>query len=229
LNDQAREAGGFTPVILRSPVLARLDWLEHGFGTRLAPDWPPAPAYANLRQIHSDIVINAGAGACGMLGEGDGLVSREPGLWLGVRTADCAPVILADSRHRAVAVIHAGWRGAVGQILARALDRMQSDFGSRPSDLIAAVGPAIGPCCFEVGEDVAGQFAPWWPERTDLNRKTKINLGATLARQLATAGLTPENIAVLGECTHCSPERYHSFRRDGQAAGRMVSAVRILA
>ncbi len=227
MNDQAREAGGFTPVILRSPRLAALEWLEHGFGTRLATNWPPEPGYVNLRQIHSAIVVNVSAGASGMSGEGDGLITRAPEQWLGVRTADCASVILADRRLRAIAVVHAGWRGTVAGILEHTIDRMGSDFGSRPAELVAAIGPAIGPCCFEVGEEVARHFAAWWPERTDLDRKTRVDLAGTLARQLLAAGVSGASIERVGECTHCGTERYHSFRRDREASGRMVAAVRI--
>src|SRR5262245_50833031 len=110
-------------MILQSPQLAALDWLEHGFGTRLSTDWPPVASYVNLRQIHSGIVFRAEQDASGVLGEVDGLVTNQPGLWLGVRTADCAPIILVDSIHRAVAVVHAGWRGAVSSILERAVER----------------------------------------------------------------------------------------------------------
>lgn len=220
-------------MILRSPQLAALGWLDHGFGTRLAPpDWPDRH-YVNLRQIHSDVVMRAGGEACspsGVLGEGDGLVTNQPELWLGIRTADCAPVILADQAHRAAAVVHAGWRGTVNSILARTLERMKADFGTRPQDLVAAIGPTIGPCCFEVGEEVARQFIPWWPERTDLDSgRAMIDLAGTLRLQLTAAGLEPVNVAAIGECTRCQAGRYHSFRRDREASGRMVSAVRIRA
>jgi len=206
-------------MILRAANLSALKWLEHGFGTRLSVDWPPEP-YANLRQVHSDIVVSAGAEACGFLGDGDGLVTATPGLWIGVRTADCAPVILADPVRRAVAVIHAGWRGTVGMIVARAVARMGAEFGSRAADLVGAVGPTIGPCCYEVGPEVARQFAPWWPDAGD-----HVDIGGTLRLQLTELGL--EQIEVTGGCTRCGSDRYHSFRRDGAASGRMISAVQV--
>ena len=215
-------------MIVQSPQLAALEWLDHGFGTRHSPDWPPA-GYVSLHQIHSDIVMRVGAGVQGRLGEGDALVSNKPGLWIGVRTADCAPLILADPPHRAAAVVHAGWRGTVSQIAGRALERMAAEFATRPEDVIAAIGPAIGACCYQVRADVARQFAAWWPERTDLNGQTHIDLAGTLRRQLLLAGVEAANLSVTADCTRCGSDgRYHSFRRDGAAAGRMVSAFRIL-
>ena len=190
-------------MILQSSQLAALDWLDHGFGTRLSLDWPPDPRYVNLRQTHSNIVIEAVRGAEGVVGEGDGLVTNQPGTWIGVRTADCAPLILADPVHRAVAAVHAGWRGTVRGIAVQAVTRMQELFDSAPGDLVAAVGPLISPCCFEVGPEVAREFQPWWPERNDLNRKTTIDVARTLERQLVEAGLTAAKIQVIGECTRC--------------------------
>ena len=210
-------------MIIRSPLLEEFDWLEHGFGTRLTTDWPPGSGYANLRQIHSDLVVEAAADACGVLGEGDALVTRAPGVWIGVRTADCAPVILADPASRAVAVVHAGWRGAVAGVALRALEAL----GARRPQLAAAIGPTIGPCCFEVGSEVAEQFRPWWPERADLDRQTTVDLPETLRRQLIAAGVEPSRIDAAGECTRCGADRFHSFRRDREASGRMVTAVRI--
>ncbi len=215
-------------MILRSPQLAALDWLEHGFGTRLSPDWPPEPAYVNLRQIHSGIVIEAGEGAHGSLGEGDALVTRQAGMWIGVRTADCAPLILADPANRATAVAHAGWRGTVAGVAVRAVERMQALFGTAPCELLAAIGPAIALCCFEVGPEVARQFRAWWPERSDLDCRARIDMPGTIQRQLIASGLTPGNISVVRECTQCGSECFHSFRRDREASGRMVSAARII-
>lgn len=209
-------------MILAAPQLAALNWLEHGFGTSLSTDWPPEPDYVNLCQIHSDVVVMVSGGQTqGVLGEGDALVSRQPGIWMGVRTADCAPVILADPLHQAVGVVHAGWRGTVNLIVSRTLERMAAEFGTRPGDVMAAIGPAIGACCYEVGADVARQFAPWWAERADL----RVDIPATIQRQLTAAGVDPANIGRVGGCTRCSSGRFHSFRRDGAAAGRMVSAV----
>lgn len=217
-------------MILTAPPLAALSWLDHGFGTRLSTDWPPDPNYVNLRQIHSDVVVTVSRDQVeGVLGEGDALVSRQPGIWMGVRTADCVPLILADPLHQAVGVVHAGWRGTVNRIATRTLERMAAEFGTRPADVIAAVGPAIGPCCYQVGADVARQFAPWWADLRESDSQAHVDITATLQRQLTADGVQPAHISMVGSCTRCgSSGRYHSFRRDGAAAGRMISAVRIV-
>jgi len=112
-----------------------------------------------LRQIHSDIAhcIHAG-NANEEASQGDALFTRLPGILLVVQTADCVPILFADTKNRAVAAIHAGWRGTLARIAVKALGRMKMEFGTRPGDVIAALGPAIGRCCYEVGSDVARDF-----------------------------------------------------------------------
>jgi polyphenol oxidase len=115
-----------------------------------------------LRQVHSDIVhqvdeVNPAPGA--EAPKGDALFTREPGVVLAVQTADCIPILLVDTKHKAVAAIHAGWRGTLQRIAEKTLGRMQMEFGSQPKDVVAALGPGIGRCCYEVGHEVAGEFA----------------------------------------------------------------------
>lgn len=119
-----------------------------------------------LRQIHSDIVhrVDSPDRAAGDPLGGDALVTRAPGCLLVIKTADCVPILLADSKQRAIAAIHAGWRGTVHRIAAKTLGRMQMEFGTRPQDVVAALGPSIGRCCYEVGEDVAREFHAQFPE-----------------------------------------------------------------
>ena len=112
---------------------------------------------ATLRQIHSDRCVPAG-GQCGCLGEGDALVERAPGTLVGVKTADCIPILLVDAETRSVAAVHAGWRGSANRIAMRAVEAMAREFGTEPGDLHAAIGPGIGLCCYEVGPEVAGRF-----------------------------------------------------------------------
>ncbi|MDE3110810.1 MAG: peptidoglycan editing factor PgeF, partial [Acidobacteriota bacterium] len=111
-------------------------------------------------QIHSDLPhrVDALFARSEDPPRGDALYSREPGFLLAAQTADCIPILLADTRLRAVAAIHAGWRGTLRRIAAKTLGRMQMEFGTRPEDVIAALGPGIGRCCYEVGEDVAREF-----------------------------------------------------------------------
>ncbi|MBZ5502057.1 MAG: peptidoglycan editing factor PgeF [Acidobacteriia bacterium] len=119
-----------------------------------------------LRQIHSDIVhrVDSPDTAAGDPPGGDALFTRAPGCLLVIQTADCVPILLADTKQRAIAAIHAGWRGTVRRIAAKTLGRMQMEFGTRPQDVVAALGPSIGRCCYEVGEDVAREFHAQFPQ-----------------------------------------------------------------
>ena len=203
----------------------RLKWLDHGFGTRLAGSWTPGPPVW-VRQVHSARCVPAG-GVAGCLGEADGLVSDRPGAYLTIRTADCIPVLLADERVRAVAAVHAGWRGTAEAIVAAAVGTLGERFGSRPEDLWAAIGPGICPTCYEVGPDVAMRFARWFPERTDLAAQCRLDLAEANRRQLLEAGVGAERIFSGAPCTCCRAGEFHSWRRDRVKTGRMVSAVAI--
>ena len=143
--------------VYRSSELDALPWLIHGFGTRQS-DIPGRFAnLATVKQIHSAICV-AAEGRCGVLGEGDALLEDQPGSAIAIKTADCIPILLVDQRHRAVAAVHAGWRGTVARIAARAVEAMRQRFGAEPRDLHAAIGPGIGKCCYEVGAEVAAEF-----------------------------------------------------------------------
>jgi YfiH family protein len=207
--------------IIESGLLSRIPWVWHGFGTRLSGDWPGE--YAKLKQVHSNAVLLAGENQ-GCAGEGDALVSSTPGQRIGVRTADCVPILFADPDRHAVAAAHAGWRGTVAEIAVATVTRMQELYGSDPRRIHAAIGPAIGECCFEVGAEVAGQFVRWFPNVQIL---THVDLVEANYRQLLISGLLPEHIDAPRLCTVCDPDRFHSFRRDKEQSGRMVSAIAI--
>lgn len=177
------------------------------------------------KQVHSDRVLVADR--AGDLGEGDALISNRPGLTLAIRTADCLPILIADPTKHAIAAVHAGWRGAADNIAAKTVAALTERFGSRPEDLLVAIGPGIGVCCFEVGPEVAARFVPFFPERTDLDGKTRIDLAETIRRQLGRNGVTVGQIVTAALCTCCQPDTFHSYRRDRDAAGRMISSVRI--
>ena len=203
--------------VLQSPVLTGLPWLTHGFGVRSSENW--IPAYTSLKQIHSSKVIVAD-GRRGILEEGDALITSEAGNWIGVRTADCVPILIADPEKRAVAAIHAGWRGTVASIVTQAVERMTHEFGTNPDRLLVAIGPAIGPCCFEVGPEVAQQFH---------SGARTIDLVTANSQQLIDAGVQPDRLDAMRLCTVCNdPGQFHSFRRDKEQSGRMVSAICIV-
>jgi YfiH family protein len=200
--------------IYRVTELDGFPWLVHGFGTRLA-DIPTCFAQlATLKQIHSSSCV-AAEGRAGILGEGDALIENQPGSVVAVKTADCIPILLVDERLRAVAAVHAGWRGTVAHIAAHAVAAMARRFGTRTEDLHAAIGPGIGKCCYEVGAEVGAQFGG--------QGRGHIDLPAANRRQLEEAGVTPERIYASNLCTMCRAEEFDSFRRDQEAAGRMYS------
>ncbi len=210
--------------VLRSPLLASLPWLEHGFGTRHAPDWPPEPA-AELEQIHSAAVHVAAGGRTGRIASGDALVTAVPGLWLAIRTADCLPVLLADPESRSVAAVHAGWRGTADGIVRAALELLVCQFGARREQIVAVIGPGIGPCCYEVGAEVQERFREW----VDQSREGRLDLAEVNRRQLAASGMDPSRIETLAACTRCDAANFFSYRREPGETRRMRSAIRIAA
>ena len=204
--------------IYRVPELDGFGWLVHGFGTREADVLKQFVRLATLKQIHSAACVAAG-GRSGILGQGDALLENTPGAVVAVKTADCVPILLVDEQRRAVAAVHAGWRGTVGGIVAQTIAGMQQRFGTEPAHVHAAIGPSIGPCCYEVGPEVAEQFGE--RGRTNLDLPT-INRG-----QLLMAGVTAGRIYASNLCTMCRPGEFHSYRRDRDGAGRLYSFVGI--
>jgi YfiH family protein len=203
----------------RVSELDEFDWLVHGFGTRRADIPARFERLATLKQVHSAECV-AGAGRGGELGTGDALLENTPGAVVAVKTADCIPLLLVDPGHRAVAAVHAGWRGTVAGIAQSAVAALGAQFGSPAGDLRAAIGPAIGKCCYEVGAEVAARFG--------VDGRAHIDLAETVRRQLEAAGVGGQRIYISGLCTQCRAGEFHSFRRDGAAAGRLYSFVGIL-
>jgi polyphenol oxidase len=204
--------------VYRVPELDELRWLVHGFGTRRAE----TPAnLTTLKQVHSSTCVFAG-GRTGVLGEGDALLENTPGSAVAVKTADCIPVLLVDRCRRAVAAVHAGWRGTAAEIVREAVEHMRREFGSDAAALDAAIGPGIGPCCYEVGPEVAEHF-PQSSLETGRDGRARVDLAGANRRQLVASGLDSARIYISGLCTMCLPGEFHSYRRDKQDAGRMFS------
>jgi YfiH family protein len=204
--------------IYRVTELESLPWLVHGFGTRLADIPAQFGHLATLKQIHSSCCV-AAEGRSGILGQGDAVLENTPGSVVAVKTADCIPILLVDERRRAVAAVHAGWRGTAAGIAAGAVGAMRQRFGTEAGDLHAAIGPGIGKCCYEVGPEVAAQFGE--------QGRAHLDLAAINLRQLLDSGVTPQRIYASNLCTMCRAGEFHSFRRDGEAAGRLYSFVGI--
>jgi YfiH family protein len=201
---------------------------------------------ATVRQIHSSrsIVVNAGnAGiASELVPQADGIMTNHSGLMLGIQTADCIPVLVADPVQRAVAAFHAGWRGTVERIVELGIRRMREEFGSDPANLVAAIGPGIGACCYTVGDEVLARFDAGFSYSRELfsegsdgadaangavRSALRLDLIEANHRQLLAAGLDAGSIAVVGGCTACQPGRFYSHRASGGHAGRMMAVIGI--
>jgi YfiH family protein len=162
--------------------------------------------------------------------EGDALITDKAGLSIGVRTADCVPLLMLDGNKRAIAAVHAGWRGTAAEIAKRAVEQFASAFGSAPADLFAAVGPCIRECCYEVGEEVALQFSKQFPEWGEEDRANRnLDLVQANRRQLIAVGVPAHQIFDSGLCTACISTQFFSYRREPDNPGRMVSAIKRLA
>jgi YfiH family protein len=203
--------------ILTSATLAKAGFL-HAFPTRDTPDATLLEALATgtviqVKQVHGAKAVLA-AEAAGQ--EADALVARAGDGAVGVRVADCVPVLVADPASGAVAAIHAGWRGVVGGVLGAGVELL----GGR--GLVAAIGPCIGACCFEVGRDVGEKLGFVVGETGD---KAYVDLRAAVRAQLRALGLADGSIEDVAGCTKHDPERFHSYRRDGANSGRMLAAI----
>jgi polyphenol oxidase len=209
-----------------------------------------------LRQIHSSVLVFAGPGSAERRSKGDGLMTDRPGLLLGVQTADCTPVLVADRKRKVVAAFHAGWRGTVKRIVESGIGRMRLEFGSRPEDLIAAVGPGIGPCCYQVGEELLSEFESQFvyardlfhevynsdpvttkypmlfltqraPGHSPIGPSLHLDVAEANRLQLLDAGLKPGAIQMIGGCTACHRELFFSHRESRGRTGRMLNVIGI--
>jgi purine-nucleoside/S-methyl-5'-thioadenosine phosphorylase / adenosine deaminase len=213
--------------------------------------WP----LITLRQIHSDIIHCVDSLPSDHL-TGDGMITAAPGLLLAIQTADCLPVILVDARRHVVGVFHAGWRGTVKRIVEKGVGEMHRCFGSRARDLKAAIGPGIGGCCYEVGEEVRIKFESQFeygaslfhevkdsdpvrekypllfltaraPGHGELPKKIFLDLVEANRQQLLAAGVLKKNIESSAFCTNCHPELLFSYRAEKGKTGRLMGVAGI--
>lgn len=211
-----------------------------------------------LRQIHSNLVLVAKKDDLNRERprKADGVISAVPGLLVGIQTADCIPVLVADRRQRVVAAFHAGWRGTVKRIVELGVGRMRLEFGCRPEDLIAAIGPGAAQCCYSVGEELLSEFESQFSYARDLFREVfdsdpvrtrypmlfltqrapghspigpqlHLDLIEANRRQLLDAGVKASAISTTGGCTNCHAELFFSHRASRGHAGRMMSVIGI--
>ncbi|OLE48825.1 MAG: hypothetical protein AUG46_02480 [Acidobacteria bacterium 13_1_20CM_3_58_11] len=205
-----------------------------------------------LNQIHSDVIHLFDAAPTTPC-QGDASATNRPGLLLSVQTADCVAILLVDPKKRAIAAVHAGWRGTLQRIVAKAIGKMQMQFKTKPADLLAAIGPAIGGCCYEVGTEVAIQFqsqfadAPEWfdefrtgdepnpiqwldmmpPGHQPPPKNVLLDLRKANRAQLLHGGLGTVNIFCSDLCTACRGDLLFSYRKEGATSGRLMSVIGI--
>ena len=213
--------------------------------------WPTV----QLKQVHSGIVHPVDRAHHEAL-TGDGLITNTPGLLIGIKTADCIPVLVVDTKERAVGAFHAGWRGTVARIVEKGVGDLQHHYGSNPRDVLAAIGPGVHNCCYTVGEELVHAFESQFAYAKDLFREeydfeslhnkypmlflnqrapghgepaTKIQLDLVEAnrRQLLDAGVPEKNIFAFADCTSCDTKRFFSHRAEFGKTGRMMAVIGI--
>ncbi len=199
----------------------RLVYIPSGLPPRSALEGPP----------QADVATDGGRA-------GDALVTAEPAILLAVRSADCMPVLLVDPRRRVVAAVHAGWRGLLGRVAEKAVGEIVRLFGSRPKELLAALGPSIRACCYPVGPEVVDAFCgsflhgeKYFQTQPGKGNRTSsaahLDLAEVARDQLRSAGLTPRHIETAEFCTACRTDLFYSYRKEGSSTGRMMAVVGI--
>ncbi len=187
-----------------------------------------------MRQVHGCDVFRVNDGTPAMPPQVDAIVTDRPDAALAVQVADCVPLLLADPRTGAVAATHAGWRGTAANVAAVTVAQLVRDYDVRPADLIAAIGPSIGPDCFQVGPDVReafvnGSSANLQPGRwfaPDTGDRLRLDIWRANHDQLVASGLDPSNIHIAGLCTVTHAEHFFSYRREQQGTGRLLGVIR---
>jgi polyphenol oxidase len=224
--------------LIRPEIFARFADLDSGISTRQDPvvsqvisaDERARTEFLNdlgirsqssamPEQIHSDSVIRIDAP--GTFRGCDGLVTNIPGIALTVKAADCVPILIYDPKNRVISAVHAGWRGVAKGIVKNAVEIVKNEYKTRPENIYAFIGPSAGVCCYEVDDNVAVMFK----NKIVSYNKPHIDLKKENRDQLIISGVQEENIEVSSSCTICSANQFHSFRRDGNKAGRIIAAI----
>lgn len=204
-----------------SHVHENLDRLHHALGLERA-------ATVDAGQAQADRVAHVTDAERGTRIKGvDGLITNRRNLPLMLRFADCVPIVLYDPKNQAIGIAHAGWRGTVSKVLTNTVQAMGETFGTRPRDLIACIGPSIGPCCYEIGGDVREKVEQAYPGTSDLllteNGSTRLNLWEANASQLRALGAGQVEMA--GVCTADSTHDFYSWRRENANTGRFAALI----
>jgi len=219
---------------IKADNISEIGGIVHGFSDRgFKGDMEEAASYFGLKriftlnQVHSSKVFVIKEELGDSEREGDAIVTGLKGIGIGVFTADCQPILLVDANASIMAVVHAGWRGTLSQITKRTLLTMKEKYGVDPSNICAALGPSIGRCCYEVGEDVASLFKNRfenWEKFLSKRSAPKYVLDLKEANRTGLSEQGVRNIEVMDVCTKCDTE-FHSYRRDGKHVGKQLSFV----
>jgi YfiH family protein len=183
-----------------------------------------------MRQMHGDNIVEIKDDKLKEAGEADGMVTAEQGVYLGVLTADCVPILFIAPKQKLAAAVHAGWKGTVAGIAEKTVRLFKSRYGVEPVNLEVALGPSIGVCCYEVRDDVAGPLMKQWGRLTTpsirvAEGKTYVNLSRLNRDILRAAGIPGSQLFQVGPCTACSPVEFFSYRRERRETGRQISVV----
>lgn len=245
---------GVTPADEKDAVLRNRELFAKSIGA-INPSGTPWPLL-ELKQIHSALVHRIDKLPKSLL-TGDGLITSTPGLLLAIKTADCTPVLVVDSKRRVVGAFHAGWRGTAARVVEKGIGEMRRQFGSDPRNLRAAIGPCIGKCCYVVGHEVEAEFESQFsyarelfhevfnsnslhvkypllflnqraPGHGDPASDIHLDLVEANRRQLQDAGLANEQIEIVEGCTACDTARFFSHRAEFGKTGRMMAAIGIM-
>lgn len=222
---------------IKSKLLSSLPGVAHGFGDRTVGADPSEVAgsfglsgIARLNQVHGNGVFVLREGDVrgrGVVSEGDAIVTSVRGIGIGISTADCVPILITDARGTVAGAVHAGWRGTTARILRHTLEKIEEEYGLKPSSLNAVIGPSVGRCCYEVGEDVASLFRDGFDDGIEYlvetnGSKYMLDLPGINRSALEMAGVA--NIDALGICTKCNPN-FYSYRREGKGVGSQLSII----
>ncbi len=220
--------------MMQSDLLRTIPGIVHGFGMRgialdeyLRESGIDRGATFSTNQIHGNCVHHLHSRRGRELLEGDAFITDQPGVVCHVRTADCVPIIIVDASRKAVAAIHAGWRGTVCDVIGETMREMARIFGTKASDCVAAVGPRICGACYEVGDEVIEGLVSLGIGDSWRADESRVDLGAANRKLIIRAGIAPDNVEMLSYCTRCD-ERFASFRRDRSDTERQVNFVIIL-
>jgi polyphenol oxidase len=183
-----------------------------------------------MRQVHGDNIIEVKDRQLKEAGEADGMVTAESGIYLGILTADCVPLLFIAPKQRLAAAVHAGWRGTLAGIAQKTVRLFEDQYGVTADGLEVALGPSIGVCCYEVKDDVAAPLMKKWgslttPSVAVKEGKSFINLSRLNRDILREAGVPGKQLIQVGPCTRCTADDFFSYRREGGETGRQISVI----